>query len=158
VPSKFIDSIDKEQAAIASIDSLPNEGDLTLVAAAKGGDLQAFEVLVERHTQGMGLGEVFFSLPAIVKSGRSRSCALHPTQPVRGRSPRGLRRGRETAHRSFGRLTIDGGSICFIEKGNASKCQSPRKDGWSPRSSRKTWNEAYDPVLQNEAAGYYSTL
>jgi RNA polymerase sigma-70 factor, ECF subfamily len=51
VPSKFIDSIDKEQAAIASIDSLPDEGDLTLVAAAKGGNLQAFEVLVERHEQ-----------------------------------------------------------------------------------------------------------
>jgi len=49
VPAKFIDSIDKEQAAIASIDSLPDEGDLTLVAAAKGGNLQAFEVLVERH-------------------------------------------------------------------------------------------------------------
>jgi RNA polymerase sigma-70 factor (ECF subfamily) len=51
VPSKFIDSIDKEQAAIVSIDSLPDEGDLTLVAAAKSGNLQAFEVLVERHEQ-----------------------------------------------------------------------------------------------------------
>jgi RNA polymerase sigma-70 factor (ECF subfamily) len=49
--SKFIDTIDNEQAAIASIDSLPDEGDLTLVAAAKGGNLQAFEVLVERHEQ-----------------------------------------------------------------------------------------------------------
>jgi RNA polymerase sigma-70 factor (ECF subfamily) len=51
VPSKFIDNIDKEQAAIASMDSLPDEGDLTLVAAAKSGNLQAFEVLVERHEQ-----------------------------------------------------------------------------------------------------------
>ena len=49
MPAKFIDSIDKEQAAIASIDSLPDEGDLTLVAAAKGRNLQAFGVLVERH-------------------------------------------------------------------------------------------------------------
>src|SRR5580700_6356599 len=31
------------------------------------------------------------------------------------------------------------------------------KEGWDSRSSRKTWNEAYDAVLQNEAAGYYST-
>jgi RNA polymerase sigma-70 factor (ECF subfamily) len=49
VPSKLIDSIDKEQAAIASIDRLPEEGDL--VGAAKGGNRQAFEVLVERHDQ-----------------------------------------------------------------------------------------------------------
>ena len=49
MPAKFIDSIDEEQVAIASIDSLPDEGALALVAAAKGGNLQAFEVLVERH-------------------------------------------------------------------------------------------------------------
>jgi outer membrane protein len=30
------------------------------------------------------------------------------------------------------------------------------KQGWDPRSSSKTGNEAYDAVLQNEAAGYYS--
>jgi hypothetical protein len=42
VPSKFTESIDKEQAALASIDSLPDEGDLALGAAAKGGNLQAF--------------------------------------------------------------------------------------------------------------------
>ena len=65
MPSKFTESVHKEQAAIASIDSLPDEGDLTL-GAAKGGNLQAFEVLVEGHEQRMGLGEVFFSLPAIV--------------------------------------------------------------------------------------------
>jgi RNA polymerase sigma-70 factor (ECF subfamily) len=51
VPAKFIDSIDEEQAAIAPIDSLLDEGDLALVAAAKGGNRQAFEVLVERHQQ-----------------------------------------------------------------------------------------------------------
>jgi RNA polymerase sigma-70 factor (ECF subfamily) len=51
VPAKFTDSIDKEQVAIASLDSLPDEGGLTLVAAAKGGNLQAFEVLLERHEQ-----------------------------------------------------------------------------------------------------------
>ena len=49
MPSKLIDSIDKEQAAIASIDWLPEEGDL--VGAAKGGNRQAFEVLVERQEQ-----------------------------------------------------------------------------------------------------------
>jgi RNA polymerase sigma-70 factor, ECF subfamily len=51
VPAKFIDSIDKEESTIVSIESLPSERDLTLVAAAKGGNLQAFEVLVERHGQ-----------------------------------------------------------------------------------------------------------
>ena len=51
MPSKFIDSIEEEQAAIAPVDSLPDEGDLTLVAAAKGGNLRAFEILVERHEQ-----------------------------------------------------------------------------------------------------------
>ena len=49
MPAKFIDSIDEEQVAIASIDSLPDEGDLALVAAARGRNLQAFGVLVERH-------------------------------------------------------------------------------------------------------------
>ena len=49
MPSKLIDSIDKEQAAIASIDMLPDESDL--VGAAKRGNRQAFEVLVERHEQ-----------------------------------------------------------------------------------------------------------
>jgi hypothetical protein len=66
VPSKFTESVDKEQAAIASIDSLLDAGDLTLAAAEKGGNLQAFAVLVEGHEQRMELGEVFFSLPAIV--------------------------------------------------------------------------------------------
>jgi RNA polymerase sigma-70 factor (ECF subfamily) len=51
VPSTFTDSSDKEQAAIASIDSLPDQADLALVAAAKGGNLQAFEILVKRHEQ-----------------------------------------------------------------------------------------------------------
>ena len=47
--AEIADSIDKEVAAIASIDSHPDQVDLTLVTAAKAGDLQAFEVLVERH-------------------------------------------------------------------------------------------------------------
>jgi len=36
VPAKFIDSIDREEPAIVSIESLPGEGDRALVAAAKG--------------------------------------------------------------------------------------------------------------------------
>jgi RNA polymerase sigma-70 factor (ECF subfamily) len=51
VPATLIDNIGKEESAIASIDSLQGQGDLTLVAAAKNGDLHAFEVLVERHEQ-----------------------------------------------------------------------------------------------------------
>jgi hypothetical protein len=83
VPSKFTESIDKEQAAIASIGSFPDEGDPTLAAAAKGGNLQAFEVLVEGHEQRMGLlGEVFFSLPAIVNRDESLVCrSSHSTGP-----------------------------------------------------------------------------
>jgi hypothetical protein len=46
-----MDSNDEEQTAIASIECLSDEGDLTLVAAAKVGNLQAFEVLFERHEQ-----------------------------------------------------------------------------------------------------------
>ena len=40
MPSKFIDSPYKERAAITCVDSPPDEGDPTLVAAAKGGNLQ----------------------------------------------------------------------------------------------------------------------
>jgi len=49
VKAGLADIMDKEESAIASIDRLPDQGDRTLVAAAKAGDLQAFEVLVERH-------------------------------------------------------------------------------------------------------------
>ena len=51
MPTKLVDNIDKEEAAIASIDSLPGEGDMTLVAAAKNGNKKAFGILVERHEQ-----------------------------------------------------------------------------------------------------------
>jgi RNA polymerase sigma-70 factor (ECF subfamily) len=51
MPTKLIDNSEKEEAAIASIDSLPDKGDMTLVAAAKNGNRKAFEILVERHEQ-----------------------------------------------------------------------------------------------------------
>src|SRR6266436_10108101 len=51
MPTELIDNIDKEEGAIASIDSLPGEGDMNLVAAAKNGNKKAFETLVERHEQ-----------------------------------------------------------------------------------------------------------
>jgi RNA polymerase sigma-70 factor (ECF subfamily) len=51
VKAGLADIMEKEESVIASIDSLPDERGLTLVAAAKAGDLQAFEVLVERHEQ-----------------------------------------------------------------------------------------------------------
>ena len=44
-------NIDQGEPAIASIDGIPGEGDMPLVAAAKGGDRKAFEVLVKRHEQ-----------------------------------------------------------------------------------------------------------
>src|SRR6267143_3520406 len=49
MPTELIDNIDKEEGAIASIDSLPGEGDMNLVAAAKNGNKKAFEILVGRH-------------------------------------------------------------------------------------------------------------
>jgi RNA polymerase sigma-70 factor (ECF subfamily) len=51
VPPKFMDDVGKEGAAIASVYSLSDKGDMTLVAAAKNENRQAFEVLVERHAR-----------------------------------------------------------------------------------------------------------
>jgi RNA polymerase sigma-70 factor (ECF subfamily) len=51
MPTKLIDNIDGEEAAVAFIDSIPREGDMALVAAAKNGNRKAFEILVKRHEQ-----------------------------------------------------------------------------------------------------------
>jgi RNA polymerase sigma-70 factor, ECF subfamily len=51
VPAKLIDNTGKEEAAIASVLSLSDKGDMTLVAAAKNENRQAFEILVERHAR-----------------------------------------------------------------------------------------------------------
>jgi RNA polymerase sigma-70 factor, ECF subfamily len=51
MPAKLMDDIDREKAAIVSIDSTPRKGDMTLVAAAKNGNRKAFEILVKRHEQ-----------------------------------------------------------------------------------------------------------
>jgi RNA polymerase sigma-70 factor, ECF subfamily len=51
MPTKLMDNIDREEAAIAFIDGTPGRGDMTLVAAAKNGNRRAFEILVKRHEQ-----------------------------------------------------------------------------------------------------------
>jgi len=51
VKAELVDGIDKKEAAIASMHIVPDTGDMTLVAAAKNGNRQAFEVLVGRHEQ-----------------------------------------------------------------------------------------------------------
>ena len=51
MPTKLMDNIEREEAAIAIIDSLPRKGDMPLVAAAKKGNRKAFEILVKRHQQ-----------------------------------------------------------------------------------------------------------
>ena len=51
MPTKLMDNIDREEAAIATIDSTPQKGDMPLVAAAKNGNRKAFDILVERHQQ-----------------------------------------------------------------------------------------------------------
>src|SRR5580704_5524181 len=50
VSPKFLDNVGKQKAAIASA-YLSDKGDMTLVAAAKNENSQAFEVLVERHAR-----------------------------------------------------------------------------------------------------------
>jgi outer membrane protein len=53
---------------------------------------------------------------------------------------------------------VCGGSNCFMEEAKPANFRAPRKGRvGSARSSRKTWNEAYDAVLKNEAAECYST-
>src|SRR5467141_3565243 len=56
VSRKCITSIGNQEAAIASAYSLSDKGDMTLVAAAKMKNPQAFEILVERHAR-----RVFFA-------------------------------------------------------------------------------------------------
>ena len=51
MPTKLMDNIEREEAAITIIDSIPRNGDMPLVAAAKKGNRKAFEILVKRHQQ-----------------------------------------------------------------------------------------------------------
>jgi len=51
VSTKIVDDIGKQEAAIASPPSLSDEADMSLVAAAKNENRQAFEILVERHAR-----------------------------------------------------------------------------------------------------------
>jgi RNA polymerase sigma-70 factor (ECF subfamily) len=51
MPTKLMHDTDREETAIAIIDSIPRKGDMTLVAAAKNGNRKAFDILVERHQQ-----------------------------------------------------------------------------------------------------------
>ena len=48
---KSIDDMGKQEPAIPSVYSLSDKGDMTLVAAAKNQNRQAFEVLVDRHAR-----------------------------------------------------------------------------------------------------------
>jgi len=48
---KLTENIDREEAAIAFIDGMPGKGDISLVAAAKNGNKNAFDSLVKRHQQ-----------------------------------------------------------------------------------------------------------
>jgi RNA polymerase sigma-70 factor, ECF subfamily len=56
VSRKFIEDVGKQEAAVASAYSLFDKGDMTLVAAAKNENREAFEILVERHAR-----RVFFA-------------------------------------------------------------------------------------------------
>jgi RNA polymerase sigma-70 factor (ECF subfamily) len=50
MPTKLINNTEREEGAIAFVDGIPR-GDMTLVAAAKNGNRNAFEILVKRHQQ-----------------------------------------------------------------------------------------------------------
>ena len=51
VSPKFVDDTNKQGVATASVYSLSDNGDMTLVAAAKNENRQALEILVERHAR-----------------------------------------------------------------------------------------------------------
>ena len=51
MPTKLMDNIDREKAAIPFTDNIPRKGDMALVAAARNGNRKAFEILVKRHEQ-----------------------------------------------------------------------------------------------------------
>jgi RNA polymerase sigma-70 factor (ECF subfamily) len=51
MPADFEDRIDENEAASVPIGSLVGTGDMTLVAAARGGSSHAFDILVERHAR-----------------------------------------------------------------------------------------------------------
>src|SRR6266478_139575 len=63
VSPEFIDDVGKQEAAIACAYSLSDQGDMTLVAAAKNENRQAFEILVERHTR-----RIFFAARRITRT------------------------------------------------------------------------------------------
>jgi len=58
-----MDNIDTDGAAIASINGLPSNADIALVADAKNGNTKSFEVLVERHGQ-----RIFFVAQRITRT------------------------------------------------------------------------------------------
>jgi RNA polymerase sigma-70 factor (ECF subfamily) len=60
---KFEDDVGKHETASASADGLSDQGDGTLVAAAKNENRQAFEILVERHAR-----RVFFAARRITRT------------------------------------------------------------------------------------------
>src|SRR5712664_3260890 len=63
VSPEFIDDVGKQEAAIACAYSLSDQGDMTLVAAAKNGNRKAFEILVKRHEH-----RIFFVARRITRS------------------------------------------------------------------------------------------
>jgi RNA polymerase sigma-70 factor (ECF subfamily) len=58
-----MENIDRDESAVAFIDSVPRKGDMTLVAAAKNGNRKAFEILVKRHER-----KIFFVARRITRS------------------------------------------------------------------------------------------
>ena len=63
MPTKLMENIDRDESAVAFIDSIPKRGDMTLVAAARNGNRKAFEILVKRHEQ-----KIFFVARRITRS------------------------------------------------------------------------------------------
>jgi RNA polymerase sigma-70 factor (ECF subfamily) len=63
MPTKVMDDIDTKGTTIASINSLPGNADIALVADAKNGNRKSFEILVQRHEQ-----RIFFVAQRITRT------------------------------------------------------------------------------------------
>jgi len=63
MPTKVMDNSGTDGTSIASTNSLASNADIALVAAAKNGDRESFEILVERHEQ-----RIFFVAQRITRT------------------------------------------------------------------------------------------
>jgi RNA polymerase sigma-70 factor (ECF subfamily) len=105
--TKLMENIDRDESAVAFIDSIPRKADMTLVAAAKNGNRRAFEILVKRHER-----KIFFVARRIT---RSREDAEDVVQQTFQKAFTHLRKfeGRSAFSTWLTRIAITEGLICL---------------------------------------------